>query len=101
MKFEEVIVALRNGKKIKHKEWYKSRISPNDFNFTIDCSMEAILSDDWEIVNNHPNYTYEQIEYMKSLIESYCCTVKNPSAVITLVLQKLDKIWQENLSENR
>ncbi len=46
MKLEEVLPALRAGKKIKRKEW----INPNTNCYMYDLSDIDLLAEDWEIV---------------------------------------------------
>jgi hypothetical protein len=54
MKFEEVLPALRAGKKVQHKDW-KSKL---DFSISLESTpstlliLGEVLSNDWEIVKD-------------------------------------------------
>ena len=58
MKFEEVLPALRNGKKIRCESW-----EPNQYTCLNDedCfSIDDILNNDWEIIDE-PKYDWDYI----------------------------------------
>ena len=72
MKFEEVLPALRNGKKIRRRVWLDAdyiyvrdgSIVDNDgYSFEIDLSIT--LNDDWEIIEE-PEYDWDYI------IDNHC-----------------------------
>lgn len=52
MKFEEVLPALREGKKIRRKEWQKTHyyIGSRFCDVGYELSLTDLLADDWEIV---------------------------------------------------
>ena len=67
MKFEEVLPALRDGKKIKTKDWPKGEHIYNKDNFLynqqgylVSLSSFGLLTGDWEIVDE-PKWTDEKI----------------------------------------
>jgi hypothetical protein len=78
MIFEEALAAMRHGKKIRYKLWdtrvymYKDTIFvdgkyiSHPFYTATATMMREILDDKWEIVEEKPKFTREQVEYIKN-----------------------------------